>query len=74
MQRDCVLRIDCRGGLTEYKTRNQSLFEYKARAEVDITLRRFRRQYEQLSWFERRRIIGMMEAGWSARRIAHQLG
>ncbi|GFX25121.1 transposable element Tcb2 transposase [Trichonephila clavipes] len=39
-----------------------------------MPLRRFRRQYEQLSHFERGRIIGMMEAGWSARRVAHQLG
>ncbi|GFX11576.1 transposable element Tcb1 transposase [Trichonephila clavipes] len=39
-----------------------------------MLLRRFRRQYEQLSQFERGRIIGMMEAGWSARRIARQLG
>ncbi|GFW69580.1 transposable element Tcb2 transposase [Trichonephila clavipes] len=34
----------------------------------------FRRQYEQLSQFERGRIIGMMEAGWSARQVACQLG
>ncbi|GFY03258.1 transposable element Tcb2 transposase [Trichonephila clavipes] len=33
-----------------------------------MPLRRFRRQYEQLLQFERWRIIGMMEAGWSARR------
>ncbi|GFU63664.1 HTH_Tnp_Tc3_2 domain-containing protein [Trichonephila clavipes] len=39
-----------------------------------MPLRRFRRQYEQLSQFERKRIIGMMEAGWSARRVARQLG
>ncbi|GFS84118.1 transposable element Tcb2 transposase [Trichonephila clavipes] len=44
------------------------------RAEVDMPLRRFRRQYEQLLQFERERIIGMMEAGWSARRVARQLG
>ncbi|GFX42961.1 transposable element Tcb2 transposase [Trichonephila clavipes] len=47
---------------------------YKGRAEVDMPLRRFRRQYEQLSQFERGRIIGMMEAGWSVRRVARQLG
>ncbi|GFX46397.1 uncharacterized protein TNCV_238591 [Trichonephila clavipes] len=35
--------------------------------EVETPLRRFRRQYEQLSQFERGRIIGMMEAGWPAR-------
>ncbi|GFX01651.1 transposable element Tcb2 transposase [Trichonephila clavipes] len=39
-----------------------------------MPLRRFCRQYEQLSQFERGRIIGMMEAGWSARRVAYQLG
>ncbi|GFW63865.1 transposable element Tcb2 transposase [Trichonephila clavipes] len=39
-----------------------------------MLLRRFRRQYEQLSQFERGRIIGMMEAGWSARRVARQFG
>ncbi|GFW64750.1 hypothetical protein TNCV_4450521 [Trichonephila clavipes] len=33
-----------------------------------------KRQYEQLSQFERRRIIGTREAGWSARRVARQLG
>ncbi|GFV22364.1 transposable element Tcb2 transposase [Trichonephila clavipes] len=39
-----------------------------------MPLRRFRRQYEQLSQFERGRNIGMMESGWSARRVARQLG
>ncbi|GFX74155.1 transposable element Tcb2 transposase [Trichonephila clavipes] len=44
-----------------------------------MPLRRFRRPYEQLSQFERARwhlqaIIGKMEAGWSARRVARQLG
>ncbi|GFX01529.1 transposable element Tcb2 transposase [Trichonephila clavipes] len=39
-----------------------------------MPLRRFRRQYKQLSQFERGRIIGMMEAGWSARRVARQVG
>ncbi|GFX08354.1 transposable element Tcb2 transposase [Trichonephila clavipes] len=39
-----------------------------------MPLRHFRRQYEQLSQFERGRIIGMMEDGWSARRVARQLG
>ncbi|GFV70058.1 transposable element Tcb1 transposase [Trichonephila clavipes] len=39
-----------------------------------MPLRRFRRQYEQLSQFERGRFIGMMEAGWSARQVARQLG
>ncbi|GFV66041.1 transposable element Tcb2 transposase [Trichonephila clavipes] len=39
-----------------------------------MPLRRFRRQYEQLLQFKRGRIIGMMEAGWSSRRVARQLG
>ncbi|GFT84729.1 transposable element Tcb2 transposase [Trichonephila clavipes] len=39
-----------------------------------MPLRRFRRQYEQLLQFERGRIIGMREAGWSARQVACQLG
>ncbi|GFS86718.1 transposable element Tcb1 transposase [Trichonephila clavipes] len=39
-----------------------------------MSLRRFQRQYEQLLLVEREKIIGMMEAGWSARRAAHQLG
>ncbi|GFV54588.1 transposable element Tcb2 transposase [Trichonephila clavipes] len=39
-----------------------------------MPLRRFRRQYEQLSQCERETIIGIMEAGWSARRVARQLG
>ncbi|GFU62553.1 transposable element Tcb1 transposase [Trichonephila clavipes] len=38
-----------------------------------MPLRRCRRQYEQLSQFERGRIIGMMEVEWSARRVARQL-
>ncbi|GFW33630.1 uncharacterized protein TNCV_2211621 [Trichonephila clavipes] len=38
-----------------------------------MPLRRFRRQYEQLPQFERGRIIGMVEAGWSARRVTRQL-
>ncbi|GFV16733.1 transposable element Tcb2 transposase [Trichonephila clavipes] len=39
-----------------------------------MPLRHFRRQYEQISQFERRRIIGMMEAGWSAGQVARQFG
>ncbi|GFX87907.1 transposable element Tcb2 transposase [Trichonephila clavipes] len=39
-----------------------------------MPLCRFRRQYEQLSQFEGGKIIGMMEDGWSARRVARQLG
>ncbi|GFT62080.1 transposable element Tcb2 transposase [Trichonephila clavipes] len=43
------------------------------RSEVDKPLRHFRSHYEQLSQFEKERIIGMMEAGCLARRVAHQL-
>lgn len=39
-----------------------------------MPLHRHRRQYDQLSEFERGRIIGMMEAGLSARRVASHLG
>ncbi|GFV02636.1 HTH_Tnp_Tc3_2 domain-containing protein [Trichonephila clavipes] len=35
-----------------------------------MPLRRNRRQYEQLTDFDRGRIIGLREAGWSNRRIA----
>ncbi|GFV35458.1 transposable element Tcb2 transposase [Trichonephila clavipes] len=38
-----------------------------------MPLRSLRRQYEQLSQFERGRIIGMMEAGWSGRPVFRQL-
>ncbi|GFW77319.1 HTH_Tnp_Tc3_2 domain-containing protein [Trichonephila clavipes] len=39
-----------------------------------IPLRRNRRQYEQLTDFDRGRIIGLREAGWSNRRIGRHLG
>ncbi|GFX82353.1 transposable element Tcb1 transposase [Trichonephila clavipes] len=39
-----------------------------------MTLRRFGRQYEQLSQFERGRILGIMEAEWSSRRVSRHLG
>ncbi|GFX00064.1 transposable element Tcb2 transposase [Trichonephila clavipes] len=38
-----------------------------------MPLRHFQRQYEQLSQFEKGRIIGMIEAVGSARRVARQL-
>ncbi|GFX15867.1 uncharacterized protein TNCV_1061891 [Trichonephila clavipes] len=41
----------------------------KVRVEVDMPLRRFRRQYEQLSQFERQRISDMIEARGVARQI-----
>ncbi|GFT56359.1 HTH_Tnp_Tc3_2 domain-containing protein [Trichonephila clavipes] len=39
-----------------------------------MPLRRNRRQYEQLTYFDRDRIIGLREAGWSNRRIGRPLG
>ncbi|GFW44133.1 HTH_Tnp_Tc3_2 domain-containing protein [Trichonephila clavipes] len=39
-----------------------------------MPLSRFRRHYEQMLQFERGRIIGMMEAGWTSRQVARQLG
>ncbi|GFW69901.1 HTH_Tnp_Tc3_2 domain-containing protein [Trichonephila clavipes] len=39
-----------------------------------MPLRRNRRQYEQLTDFDRGRIIGLREAGWSNRRISRHLG
>ncbi|GFS76133.1 transposable element Tcb2 transposase [Trichonephila clavipes] len=36
-----------------------------------MPLRRHQRQYERL--FERVRIMGIMKAGWSARRVARQV-
>ncbi|GFW32871.1 hypothetical protein TNCV_1774381 [Trichonephila clavipes] len=46
---------------------------YYGNSVVDMPLRCLRRQYEQLSEFKSGRIIELMEAGWSARRVArHQ--
>ncbi|GFX79080.1 HTH_Tnp_Tc3_2 domain-containing protein [Trichonephila clavipes] len=39
-----------------------------------MPLRRNRWQYEQLTDFDRGRIIGLREAGWSNRRIGRHLG
>ncbi|GFW04028.1 uncharacterized protein TNCV_2051441 [Trichonephila clavipes] len=38
-----------------------------------MSLGRFRRQYDQLSPFERGRTIGMIIAGWTARQVNRQL-
>ncbi|GFU56304.1 transposable element Tcb2 transposase [Trichonephila clavipes] len=38
-----------------------------------MPLRHFRTQYEQLSQFERGKIIGILEAGWSATEVTRQL-
>ncbi|GFT72774.1 transposable element Tc1 transposase [Trichonephila clavipes] len=43
-------------------------------ARLRMPLRRNRRQYEQLTDFDRGRIIGLREAGWSNRRIGRHLG
>ncbi|GFU58572.1 transposable element Tcb2 transposase [Trichonephila clavipes] len=39
-----------------------------------MPLRRFRRKYKEFSQFESGRIIDMMEALWSGRRVVRQLG
>ncbi|GFX20900.1 transposable element Tcb2 transposase [Trichonephila clavipes] len=46
----------------------------KGSVKLLIPLRRNRRQYEQLTDFDRGRIIGLREAGWSNRRIGRHLG
>ncbi|GFT82741.1 transposable element Tcb2 transposase [Trichonephila clavipes] len=80
MQCNCALRIVGRRCLTsisvEHKTGHQSFFECAESLtdEVNMPLGCFRRPYEQMSQFERGRIIGMMEVQWSARRVARQLG
>ncbi|GFT09619.1 cGMP-inhibited 3',5'-cyclic phosphodiesterase A [Trichonephila clavipes] len=43
-------------------------------SEEDMLIRRHRRPHEQLSEFERGRIIGMMEAGWSVRQVTGLVG
>ncbi|KAJ4440838.1 hypothetical protein ANN_10685 [Periplaneta americana] len=46
---------------------------HKSRRSFDMPLRRNRRDFTQLTEFERGRIIGIREAGWSYRRIASYL-
>ncbi|GFX44161.1 hypothetical protein TNCV_4119571 [Trichonephila clavipes] len=46
---------------------------YIESTEEDMSLRRYRRQQKQLSEFQRGRIIRMMEAVWSAQRVARQV-
>ncbi|GFS54383.1 hypothetical protein TNCV_4808821 [Trichonephila clavipes] len=46
----------------------------KGNVEVDMPLRSHQGQYEQLPEFERRGIIGMMEAGGISWRVARQVG
>ncbi|GFX43400.1 transposable element Tcb2 transposase [Trichonephila clavipes] len=80
MQRDCTLRIASRGRLTSfsvaYKKGNHSLFE----CAESFTKQELRKTYhyavfeDNMSQFERGRIISMIEAGWSARLVARQLG
>ncbi|GFT34364.1 uncharacterized protein TNCV_3676971 [Trichonephila clavipes] len=70
-------RHECRGGVKgeSIKQVTEACLNVlnHLQAEVDMPLRRFRRQHEQMSQFERGRIIGMMEAGWSSRRVPRQL-
>ncbi|GFY23939.1 hypothetical protein TNCV_4896201 [Trichonephila clavipes] len=40
----------------------------------DVSKRHNRRHYEQLSDFERRRILSLTESGWSNRRVGHRVG
>ncbi|GFY14446.1 transposable element Tcb2 transposase [Trichonephila clavipes] len=61
-------------GVEKLCSQNGTLLTAEGKAEVDRPLHHHRRQYEHLLKFERRRIIGMMEAGWSARRIVCQAG
>ncbi|GFT64973.1 transposable element Tcb2 transposase [Trichonephila clavipes] len=58
----------------DYTPTHQLQIVCKGRTEIDMPFRRFRRQYEQLSQFERERIIGINEARWSARQVARQSG
>ncbi|GFY14144.1 uncharacterized protein TNCV_3613331 [Trichonephila clavipes] len=79
MQLDCALRIAGGGRLTtfsvEYKTGNQSLFEWTesfTKEELRYTCH-YAVFEDNISSCRSLRIIGMMEAGWSARRVARQL-
>ncbi|GFX34541.1 transposable element Tcb2 transposase [Trichonephila clavipes] len=54
--------------------RNQATITKLGKNVVWLPLRRNRRQYEQLTDFDRGRIIGLREAGWSNRRIGRHLG
>ncbi|GFU05454.1 HTH_38 domain-containing protein [Trichonephila clavipes] len=63
-------------GLVRYNARWHCIL-ISCYREIDRTilrLRRNRRQYEQLTDFDRGRIIGLREAGWSNRRIGRHLG
>ncbi|KFM75446.1 Transposable element Tcb2 transposase, partial [Stegodyphus mimosarum] len=70
----CDIDLESRYRAAAASVKNRTFTKNTGRAEVDMPLCRVRRQYEQLSQFERGRIVGMMEAGWSARRGARQLG
>ncbi|GFY05978.1 transposable element Tcb2 transposase [Trichonephila clavipes] len=63
-----------RGHLTSFSEEYKTGKSAESLTKIDMPLCRFRRQYEQISQFETERIIGMMEAGCSARRVARQLG
>ncbi|GFT23105.1 uncharacterized protein TNCV_1858501 [Trichonephila clavipes] len=83
MQRGGALRIAGRGRLTsfsvEYKTGNQSLFECvelftKEELRYTCPYAVFEDNMNCCRSFRGGRIIAMLEAGWSARRVARQLG
>ncbi|GFW33297.1 transposable element Tcb2 transposase [Trichonephila clavipes] len=47
-------------------------YDAKRNVEVDLPLRRHRRQYEELSKSKKGRIFGMMQGDWTTRRVARQ--
>ncbi|GFV62385.1 transposable element Tcb1 transposase [Trichonephila clavipes] len=68
---DIACAIDCKSSKNKHKpskTRAMTILRLRK------PLRRNRRQYEQLTDFDRGRIIGLREAGWSNRRIGRHLG
>ncbi|GFU23743.1 hypothetical protein TNCV_2341311 [Trichonephila clavipes] len=56
----------------EYTLRTPNFLGYLLTTEK-MPHRRIRAHYEQLSEFERGRIIRLKEAGWTNRRIAHHM-
>ncbi|GFV09676.1 hypothetical protein TNCV_335571 [Trichonephila clavipes] len=51
------------------QSRNSARMRSLTILRLRMPLRRNRRQYEQLTDFDRGRILGLREAGWSNRRI-----
>ncbi|GFU95098.1 transposable element Tcb1 transposase [Trichonephila clavipes] len=78
-QGNCAMRILV-AQLGEFKNESSAVRLSKRIDDFDrryffrMPLRRNRRQYEQLTDFDRGRIIGLREAGWSNRRIGRHLG